>query len=141
MRRISAFTIIGAVLAALAIQPVAAGATSRTARGSHHRHATTRPHRQRHQTASRHARRRHPRKTTGPTAARRRAVRAETRKAHRLRARAAAATLHEQLLEQISVLELQGATAGIWTGHFAGHTLRPAIRLTSTAPWLARSSA
>jgi hypothetical protein len=72
---------------------------------------------------------------------RKRAIRAETRKAHRLRLRAAAAALHEQLLEQISVLELQGATAGIWTGHLAGDTLRPAIRLTSTAPWLRRSSA
>jgi hypothetical protein len=74
-------------------------------------------------------------------ATRRKAVRAETRKARKLRARAAAATLREQLLDQISVLELRGATAGIWTGRFAGDTLRPAIRLTSTAPWLARSSA
>jgi hypothetical protein len=73
-------------------------------------------------------------------ARRRRAVRAETRKAQKLRARAAAATLRGQLLQQISVLELRGATAGIWDGRFAGDTLRPAIQLTSTAPWLTRSS-
>jgi hypothetical protein len=71
---------------------------------------------------------------------RKRAIRAETRKAHRLRLRAAAAALHEQLLEQISVLERQGATGGIFAGQFAGDTLRPAIRLTSTAPWLTPSS-
>jgi hypothetical protein len=141
MRRISAFAIIGAVLAALAVQPVAAGATPRTARGSHHHRAAARPPRKRHHTASHHARRRQPRKTSGRMTTRKRAIRAETRKAHRLRLRAAAAALHEQLLEQISVLELQGATAGIWTGHLAGDTLRPAIRLTSTAPWLRRSSA
>ena len=59
---------------------------------------------------------------------------------HRLRARAAAATLRGQLLQQISVLELRGATDGLWNGRFAGDTLRPAIHLTSTAPWLTRSS-
>jgi hypothetical protein len=58
------------------------------------------------------------------------------RKARRFRAQAAAATLHEQLLDQISVLELRGAT----DGNFAGDPLQPAIRLTSTAPWLTRSS-
>jgi hypothetical protein len=50
-------------------------------------------------------------------------------------------TLREQLLEQISVLELQDATGGTCVGHAAGDTLRPDIRLTSTAPWLTRSSA
>lgn len=167
MRRISAFTTIGAVLASLAIQPMTAGATPRTARGPHHHHATTRSHRARH----------------------RKAVEAETRTAKRLRARAAAAharlralttshtgclssldpesrtllrlraglngspqsvvaaaralgvsTQREQLLEQISVLELQGATGGICAGRFAGDTLRPTLRLTSTAPWLRPSS-
>jgi hypothetical protein len=136
MRRISVFITIGAVLALLAIQPTAASANPRTAHGSHHHHAAARPHRKRHHTTSRHARKRHLKTTPGPAAKRRRAVRSEARKARRFRAQAAAATLHEQLLDQISVLELPGAT----DGNFAGDPLRPAIRLTSTAPWLTRSS-
>ena len=178
MRRISTFTTVGAVLASLAIQPMAAGATPHTARGQHHHHAAARPHRTHHRATSRHA------------AARARAhAKAEARKTTRLRARAAAAgaqlraltagrpgclssldpesrtvltlraglngspqsavavartlrvsTLREQLLEQISVLELRGATGGICAGHVGAGALRPAIWLTATAPWLTRRS-
>jgi DNA-directed RNA polymerase sigma subunit (sigma70/sigma32) len=49
-------------------------------------------------------------------------------------------TLREQLLEQISVLELRGATGGPCAGHSGADTLRPAVRLTATAPWLTRRS-
>jgi hypothetical protein len=48
--------------------------------------------------------------------------------------------LREQLLEQISLLEFQGSTGGICAGQIAGDTLRPTIRLTSTAPWLGRGT-
>jgi hypothetical protein len=178
MRRISTFTTVGAVLASLAIQPMAAGATPHPARGQHHHHAAARPPRKHHHATSRDA------------AHRARAhVKAETRKAKRLRARATAAdaqlraltagrtaclssldpesrtlltlraglngsprsvvavaralrvsTLREQLLEQIAVLELRGATGGICAGHVGAGTLHSAIRLTATAPWLTRSS-
>jgi hypothetical protein len=192
MRRISAFTTIGVVLASLAIQATAAGATAHNPRGRHHGHAAARAHRPHPATTSRHAARhaRHRTKIQRSAAARMRAVRAETRKAKRLQARAATAsarlraltaghagclssldpqsrtlltlrtglngsprsvadvaqalgisTLREQLLEQISVLELHDATGGTCAGHAAGDTLRPEIRLTSTAPWLTRSSA
>ncbi len=178
MRRISTFTTVGAVLASLAIQPMAAGATPHKAHGQHHHHAAGRPHRKHNHATSRHAAHR----VRGH-------VKAKTRKTTRLRARAAAAdaqlraltvgrtgclssldpesrtlltlrvglngspqsvvavartlqisTLREQLLEQISVLELRGATGGICAGHVGADTLRPAVRLTATAPWLTRSS-
>jgi hypothetical protein len=48
--------------------------------------------------------------------------------------------LRERLLEQISVLELEGETAGICTGFPAADVPNPIVRLTSTAPWLTPST-
>lgn len=42
----------------------------------------------------------------------------------------------EQLLEQISLLELKGDTGGACPAQATGSRLGPSARLTSTAPWL-----
>ncbi len=167
MRRISAFTTLGAVITALTVGPVTAGAAPRAPQ-RHHHHARARHHTQ----ASAH--RRAARRSRAETARQhRRAVRAS---ATRLRALAASrraclgsldpeslrvvslrvglhgsphthdgaahalgiSVLQERLLEQISVLELEGETAGICTGFPAGDVSRPIVRLTATAPWLIR---
>jgi hypothetical protein len=194
MRRISAFTTIGALIAGLAIQPMAADATPHRAGArhhrhatTHHRHATTRARRHVDRKTSRHAHAHHGKTTSRSSAARTRTarVRAERRRTRaragndRLRALAASrpgclssldpesralftlraglngspqsrvavartlglSPLREQLLEQISLLEFQGSTGGACAGQIAGNTLRPTIRLTSTAPWLQRGTA
>jgi hypothetical protein len=196
MRRISAFTTIGALIAALAIQPMAADATPRRAGATRHHHATTRARRHVAHKTSRHARSHHRKTPSRSSAARARTarvraarartarVRAEQRRTRaragdaRLRALAVSrpgclssldpesrtlfslraglngspqsrvavartlglSPLREQLLEQISLLEFQGSTGGVCAGQIAGETLRPTIRLTSTAPWLERGT-
>jgi hypothetical protein len=197
MRRISAFTTIGALIAVLAIQPMAADATPHRAGARHHRHATTRTRRHVARKTSRHAGSHHRKTTARSSAGRTRTardratdrartarLRAEQRRTRaragdaRLRALAVSrpdclssldpesrtlftlraglngspqsrvavartlglSPLREQLLEQISLLEFQGSTGGICAGQIAGDTLRPTIRLTSTAPWLDRGT-
>jgi hypothetical protein len=175
MRRISVFTTLGLVIAALTIQPMTAGAAPRAANHRHQHRA--RPHQGRaHPRTARHARNASRLTRRARTAERR--LRATRASATRLRALAASrrtclgsldpeslrvvslrvglngsphthggaaralgvSMLRERLLEQISVLELEGETAGICIGFPAAHVPSPIVRLTSTAPWLIRST-
>jgi hypothetical protein len=160
MRRISAYTALGALLATVAVQPVTATAATPRHPDHHaahhaaaaHRHA--KKHKRTHRHRASHAESRRLRRlvashsscltTVDPTSLRLLTLRSGLdgrKRSQRTTARTLKVSLRrEQLLEQIALLELRGQTGGGCSVHATSSTLGPPTSLTATAPWLKRSA-
>jgi hypothetical protein len=160
MRRISTYTTLGALIATFAGQPMTA--TAATAHHTHHRaahpqtgkrgHAAT--HKRKKGRVRPHLESRYLRQlvashascltTVDPTSLRLLTLRSGLDGKKRSQSTTArmlkVGIRHEQLLEQIALLELRGQTGGVCSAQSTSSTLGPATRLTATAPWLKRSA-